>query len=447
MRSISDATLRGGVLLSGMCVALSVFLAPHVVRAQAAPATPSAVTTTDVVIPLRDGTRLVGRLLQSVEPGRSAPRRDSYLELRAGRAAAAESLAVGLARRAWSVIVVEPRSGEPIDTDLPRLGRDGAEIVDWVARQGWSTGKVLMFGSGEAAVAQWATAQQRPSRLVAIAPRTPSRGWWGGPADSSRVAIPVLTWGPGFTEPQGALIDSYQRHIETASSAGAQQHYLAIGSIGPLDQVLLLDGWGRWAVGREALPALLHKRVNYMMDDGTWFSVDSIGAIGAQATGYPLHSPDDAARAPGGSGAGFLGGGALVSEMTDSVPASGSYRYETMAYEASADLLGRPTVVLWMRGASRGTPEVTLEEVRGDGQVVHLGRARGRLRTMVSDRGGAARWEFTAFPWIARRVVAGNRIRMTIGGVAGAVVLHDRESYSRVVMPLVGNGRRPVVRP
>lgn len=48
--------------------------------------------------------------------------------------------------------------------------RDGKKIVDWVAEQNWSTGKVGMIGLSLPGITQLMVAGQRPEALVAIAP-------------------------------------------------------------------------------------------------------------------------------------------------------------------------------------------------------------------------------------------------------------------------------------
>lgn len=49
-------------------------------------------------------------------------------------------------------------------------GADGAEAVEWAARQPWSNGKVGMFSFSYAGISQLLTAAQRPKGLAAIAP-------------------------------------------------------------------------------------------------------------------------------------------------------------------------------------------------------------------------------------------------------------------------------------
>ena len=53
---------------------------------------------------------------------------------------------------------------------MPRLGSDGAEIVDWITSQPWSDGSVGMRGQSYVAWSQYATASQAPKGLQCIAP-------------------------------------------------------------------------------------------------------------------------------------------------------------------------------------------------------------------------------------------------------------------------------------
>ncbi|MBS0419693.1 MAG: CocE/NonD family hydrolase [Proteobacteria bacterium] len=52
----------------------------------------------------------------------------------------------------------------------PAYGQDGADVVEWVAKQPWSTGSVGMANWSWAGMSQVATASERPAHLKAIAP-------------------------------------------------------------------------------------------------------------------------------------------------------------------------------------------------------------------------------------------------------------------------------------
>lgn len=52
----------------------------------------------------------------------------------------------------------------------PQIGQDGKDLVDWIAAQDWSDGKVGMIGASYQGFAQYATASNRPAALKAIFP-------------------------------------------------------------------------------------------------------------------------------------------------------------------------------------------------------------------------------------------------------------------------------------
>ena len=52
----------------------------------------------------------------------------------------------------------------------PQIGKDGRDLVNWIARQSWSTGKVGMIGASFQGFSQFATAAERPRALKAIFP-------------------------------------------------------------------------------------------------------------------------------------------------------------------------------------------------------------------------------------------------------------------------------------
>jgi predicted acyl esterase len=68
-------------------------------------------------------------------------------------------------------------------------GRDGYDLVEWLAKQYWCNGKVGMAGNSALAMAQWRIAAERPPHLACIAP-------WEGIADIYRELINM----GGFTE-------------------------------------------------------------------------------------------------------------------------------------------------------------------------------------------------------------------------------------------------------
>ena len=84
------------------------------------------------------------------------------------------SLAVQRALEAGYVVVVQDVRGRggSSGTFTPFLddGRDGADTIDWAARQPWCNGRVGLFGGSYGGATQWAAARESPEALDAIAP-------------------------------------------------------------------------------------------------------------------------------------------------------------------------------------------------------------------------------------------------------------------------------------
>lgn len=84
------------------------------------------------------------------------------------------SLDRALLARGYAVLGVNARgtgcSEGGFDFLAQTYGRDGADVVEWAARQSWSTGAVGMANWSWAGMSQLATASERPAHLKAIAP-------------------------------------------------------------------------------------------------------------------------------------------------------------------------------------------------------------------------------------------------------------------------------------
>jgi putative CocE/NonD family hydrolase len=62
-----------------------------------------------------------------------------------------------------------------------QVGRDGYDLVEWIAAQPWSDGRVVMYGGSFVGMTQWHTAAQHPPHLVAIAPYVAIYPGWDVP--------------------------------------------------------------------------------------------------------------------------------------------------------------------------------------------------------------------------------------------------------------------------
>jgi uncharacterized protein len=62
-----------------------------------------------------------------------------------------------------------------------QVGRDGHDAVEWIAKQPWSDGDVVMYGGSFVGMTQWRTAAQHPRHLSGIAPYVPIYPGWDAP--------------------------------------------------------------------------------------------------------------------------------------------------------------------------------------------------------------------------------------------------------------------------
>ena len=129
----------------------------------------------DLVVPLPDGTRLAADLYQATGAG-PGPVLVSYYPYRKDDIIGSlfERTRIRLCERGYASVFVdmagtgasEGQYGESFD--LAREGRDGAEIIEWVAGQDWCDGNVGAWGVSYGGMNALATAAHRPAHLRAI---------------------------------------------------------------------------------------------------------------------------------------------------------------------------------------------------------------------------------------------------------------------------------------
>jgi predicted acyl esterase len=85
--------------------------------------------------------------------------------------------------RGYAVVNPDARGAGKSEGDIHAWGsvdgQDGHDVIEWIAQQPWSTGKVALHGTSWLAIAQWFIAQTNPPHLSAIAP-------WNGMSDVYR---------------------------------------------------------------------------------------------------------------------------------------------------------------------------------------------------------------------------------------------------------------------
>ena len=166
------STARRAVL---SVVALLALLAPAVARAADPPKdVPDTSQDVDlqwgVHIPLRDGVELVAEIYKPAGQKEPLP---VIFTLTPYIADSYQDRALYFARHGYVYALVDVRgrgdSGGTFDP-FAQEAQDGYDVVEWLARQPWSNGKVAMWGGSYAGYDQWATAKERPPHLATIVP-------------------------------------------------------------------------------------------------------------------------------------------------------------------------------------------------------------------------------------------------------------------------------------
>jgi uncharacterized protein len=134
-----------------------------------------------------------------------------------------------------------------------QVGRDGYDLVEWIARQPWSNGQVVMYGGSFVGMTQWRTATQRPPHLAAIAPYVPIYPGWDVPNTNG---IPqawtavILSYTSGRTLNTGIIGNQGYWMGKMLEQYAAQRPFgeldRAVG-IAALDDWWMLDAQGRRA--------------------------------------------------------------------------------------------------------------------------------------------------------------------------------------------------------
>ncbi|WP_198082789.1 CocE/NonD family hydrolase [Variovorax sp. E3] len=132
------------------------------------------VTETDVRIPVRGGFIHAN----VVRPGRATDAAsDALATLLRFTLDPAEDDARRTAARGYVGVTayVRGRTADGKGAVWPFIhdGEDAAAVIDWIARQAWSDGRVCMLGDGYSGYAAWAAARRRPAALKAIATIAP----------------------------------------------------------------------------------------------------------------------------------------------------------------------------------------------------------------------------------------------------------------------------------
>ncbi len=123
-----------------------------------------------VKIPLRDGVKLNATIFK---PEQMTERLPVIFTLTPYIADSYQDRALYFAKNGYVFALVDARgrgNSEGKFEPFANEGRDGHDVVEWLARQSWSNGKVTMWGGSYAGFDQWATLKENPPHLATIVP-------------------------------------------------------------------------------------------------------------------------------------------------------------------------------------------------------------------------------------------------------------------------------------
>ena len=178
-----------------------------------------------VKIPMRDGVNLAATIIRPKAMQKPLPVILFFTPYIANRFA---TRAMWFARRGYVVAAVDTRGrGDSEGTFKPFVneGRDGYDVVEWLARQPWANGKVSMIGGSYTGWDQWSAIKEFPPHLETIVPAVSTfPGTEGIPKNRNIVLSYIMDWlntvsgvaaGPTFDEdfPREKKYEMYRQHL------------------------------------------------------------------------------------------------------------------------------------------------------------------------------------------------------------------------------------------
>ncbi len=158
----------------------------------------SSFIITDAMIPLDDATRLHARIWkpQNTEP---AP---AIFTLTPYTADDVHQQGSYFAKHGYTYVSVDTRGrgdSEGTFSPLNNEGKDGAQIVEWIAGQPWCDGRVAMEGLSYRGMVQWQTLAEHPPALKTIVPTASVYPGWDFPNPNGIFLSYAARW-LGFTQ-------------------------------------------------------------------------------------------------------------------------------------------------------------------------------------------------------------------------------------------------------
>jgi len=181
-----------------LCSSAALILLPLLLRAQQPPeekkASPGVAMLWGVKIPLRDGVRLNATIFKPEDQKEPLPAiftltpyiGDSYTDR-----------ALYFARHGYVYALVDVRgrgNSGGVFEPFANEGRDGHDVVEWLAAQSWCNGKVGMWGGSYAGYDQWSVAKEFPPHLATIVPAAAAHPGVDFPMNANLMGPYLMQW-------------------------------------------------------------------------------------------------------------------------------------------------------------------------------------------------------------------------------------------------------------
>lgn len=394
-------------------------------------------------------------------------------------------------------------------------GRTGQDKLFWNNREYWSSMAREHFEAG-AALSSWDARLGHSSAIFQEWLAHPDQGeYWDGYNPSARryaaLSLPILTITGIYDGDQAGALMHHRQHLANVGAAERARHYLIIGpwdhsgtrtpaaafcglKVGAaslLDLGSLHREWYAWTMQGAPKPQFLRRNVAYyLMGADEWRYADTLESVTARSLPLYLDSNGSAgdvcrsgslqSQARTGSAADRysydprdVSGAELEcsvrpEDMADSRTMNAlvgkQLYYHAEPFERDTDICGFFRLVAWLSIDQPDTDfRASVHEVCLDGSVIQLtsdslrARYRENLREPKLIRSDAAlRYELDRFTFVARRVLAGHRLRLVFGPVnsiyaqknynSGGDVAHETMADARTVTVRLWHGvERPSV--
>jgi putative CocE/NonD family hydrolase len=188
------------------------------------PRGPGRLEELGLTVPMRDGVHLAADLFLPAATGRfpTVLVRTPY-----NRKAPGIRSFYYFLNRGYALVVEDVRGRHASQGTFGAISQeapDGSDTVDWVARQPWSNGRVVMAGSSYLGMVQWWAALEDNPHLAAISPMTSGDDDYTdrfySPGGALQVGHRLLWLAENFTPPSKvpAALDTYIRHLPLATA-------------------------------------------------------------------------------------------------------------------------------------------------------------------------------------------------------------------------------------